>query len=208
VLAAADAWHSRSFDGVGVAEICRLAKVNKGSFFHFFESKNALLVAVIERHGREIRTFIEEGPLKRDVPPLDRVERYLRVMGARMREQRRGDGCSRGCPIGNLVSELGTRDPEVREAAARALEGLRSLFADAFREAEADGSLPEGADVEVTADAIIAYMQGLAVLGKAWGDNARLERVGGMLPVLFGRPPLSQARPAKTHRTTSRTRSR
>jgi TetR/AcrR family transcriptional regulator, transcriptional repressor for nem operon len=186
VRAAADAWHSKSFDGVGVAEICRLAKVNKGSFFHFFESKNALLIAVLDRHAEDLRAHLESGPFRPDIPPLARLERFLHEMGAMMKDERRRTGCPRGCPIGNIVSELATRDDAARDAARRALDVFRDAFAQVLREAAADGSLPAGIDVDLGADAILAYLQGLAVFGKAYRDQARLERLGALVPALFG----------------------
>ena len=184
--AAAEAWHSKSFDGVGVAEICRLAKVNKGSFFHFFDSKSALLIAVLDRRAEDLRVYLRTGPLRPDIPPLARLQRFLQEMGAAMKDDRRRAGCPRGCPIGNIVSELATRDDEARDAAARAFDVFRDAFAQVLRDAAADGSLPAGIDVDLGADAILAYLQGLAVFGKAYRDQARLERLGALVPALFG----------------------
>lgn len=196
--AAAEAWHSRSFDGVGVAEICRLAKVNKGSFFHFFPSKEALLLAVIDHHAGCIRERLMTGAFRPDVPPLARLERYFAERRTTMRQDR--GGAFRGCPIGNLISELGTRDEAARDAAARVLDMIRQCILEVLREAVADGSLPADVDVEVAAGAIVAYMQGLAVLGKAYRDPARLDGLGELVPVLFG-----GARPVRRQRASRRT---
>jgi TetR/AcrR family transcriptional repressor of nem operon len=179
-----------------VAEICRLAKVNKGSFFHFFESKSALLVAVLDRHAEDLRAHLRTGPFRPDIPPLDRVKRFLAGLGASMREERQRTGCLRGCPIGNIVSELATRDAVARDAAARALDVFRDVFADVLRDAVAEGSLSAGADVDVGADALVAYLQGLAVFGKAYRDPARLARLAELVPALCAATPLSpKARP-------------
>jgi TetR/AcrR family transcriptional repressor of nem operon len=200
VRAAAEAWHSRSFDGVGVAEICRLAKVNKGSFFHFFASKEALLLAVIEHHSDCIRERLMSGPFRRDVPPLARLERYFHERRAALRDQRSRTGSFRGCPIGNLVSELGTRDEAARDAAARVLDLIRQCIADVLREAAADGSLSADVDVELAAGAIVTYMQGLAVLGKAYRDPARIDRLGELIPVLIGARSVPKRRKARAPR--------
>jgi TetR/AcrR family transcriptional repressor of nem operon len=202
ILAAAEAWHSKSFDGVGVAEVCRLAKVNKGSFFHFFESKHDLLIAVLERLANEVREHLVSGPFSPEVPPLERLDRFLGELGSEMKEECRGTGAPKGCPFGNIISELATRDPAARDAAARALDVMRSLFADTLREAVADGSLPPDVDAEVGADAITAYLQGLAVFSKAYGDPARVEKIGVLLPLLVqgarSGPRTSQGRKAGT----------
>jgi TetR/AcrR family transcriptional repressor of nem operon len=158
--------------------------VNKGSFFHFFASKEALLLAVIEHHAGCIRDRLMSGVFRPDVPPLARLERYFGERRAALRQDRAG--AFRGCPIGNLVSELGTRDEAARDAAARVLDMIRECIVEVLREAVADGSLPADVDVELAAGAIVAYMQGLAVLGKAYRDPARLERLGEIIPLLVG----------------------
>ena len=40
----------RGYSALGVAEICKAADVPKGSFYYFFESKEALALAVIDEH--------------------------------------------------------------------------------------------------------------------------------------------------------------
>ncbi len=177
--AAAEAWHESSFDGVGVAELCRRARIHKGSFFHFFASKDDLLLAVLDRYAEQVRVRLTEGPFRRDVPPLQRVRRFFAGILESVRGEVDRIGCTRGCPIGNVASELATRSPAVRAATARVFDVMRAVFADALREAVATGELDEDVDAEAAAGAVLAYLQGLAVLGKAYGDVAQLERLGG-----------------------------
>src|ERR1700681_3835681 len=42
---------ARSYQSVGVNEICAEARVQKGSFYHFFPSKGDLVIAVIDHHA-------------------------------------------------------------------------------------------------------------------------------------------------------------
>jgi TetR/AcrR family transcriptional regulator, transcriptional repressor for nem operon len=39
----------KGYGTVGTAEICRVAGVNKGTFYHFFSSKTDLLIAAFAR---------------------------------------------------------------------------------------------------------------------------------------------------------------
>ena len=43
-------FESRGYSALGVAEICRAAGVPKGSFYYFYESKEALALAVVDEH--------------------------------------------------------------------------------------------------------------------------------------------------------------
>ena len=174
---AADAWHARSFDGIGTAEICRRAKVHKGSFFHFFATKEQLLLAVLDRYARDMDASLRAGPFKPDVAPLARFERFFAGLGDHFRDQMAREGAFRGCPIGNVVIELSTRDAKARAAAARVFDAMRALFAETFEEAVRRGELPAATDARAAADAALAVLQGIAVLGKAYGDEALLEGV-------------------------------
>ncbi len=40
----------RGFTGMGLSELLKTAQVPKGSFYHYFRSKEAFGVAMLERH--------------------------------------------------------------------------------------------------------------------------------------------------------------
>lgn len=185
VRVAAEAWHAKSFDGIGTAELCRRAKVHKGSFFHFFPTKDALLLAVLERHAQQVAADFRAGPFARDVAPLARFERFFGGCLAHMKEQIDRDGCARGCPIGNVVLELSTRSAVIRKAAARVFDVMRAIFKEALDEAVARGDLPRSTDVDATSGALLAYLQGLAVIGKAYGDIGALSKWGARAEALI-----------------------
>lgn len=55
IAAAMELMYARGYTAVGVQEICDRAGVNKGSFYHFFPSKQALVLAVIEAHTHQVQ---------------------------------------------------------------------------------------------------------------------------------------------------------
>jgi TetR/AcrR family transcriptional repressor of nem operon len=185
---AAALWHERSFDGVGVAEICAAAEVGKGSFFHFFGSKEELLLAVLDRHDRMMFEHFVTPALARDLPPLDRLRRYFEGM---ILEARRASACGgfKGCPIGNLASELATRNDAVRQRVQAIFDRNREAFRKTLRDAVKAGDLPKGSDVSAMAGALLTYTQGLAVLGKTYDDERMLRKWVGQVYALVGLPP-------------------
>jgi hypothetical protein len=56
------------------------------------------------------------------------------------------------------------------------------------RAAVSAGELPPGSDPDLVAARLLAFLQGLAVLGKAYGDLDALARWGGGLDALLGVP--------------------
>ncbi|MEM7205120.1 MAG: TetR/AcrR family transcriptional regulator [Planctomycetota bacterium] len=182
---AAELWHARSYDGVGVAEVCAEAGVQKGSFFHFFRSKEDLLLAVLDLRREQMREHMLEPAFRADVPPLQRIQRYFDLMGQHA-DAAIAAGGMRGCPFGNLASELATRSDAVRERVAAVFDETRATLRKTLREAAKAGDLPMDSDVSAMAAALVTYMQGLAVIGKTYNDPRLLRRLGAQAFSLLG----------------------
>src|SRR2546426_10115036 len=79
-----------SYGSVSVDQICERAKVNKGSFYHFFGTKADLAVAAYEEHWREKQPDMDRL-FSPQVPPLERLSGW----GSYVYEgqQRKADEC-------------------------------------------------------------------------------------------------------------------
>ncbi len=53
-----------------MSEICEAADVRKGSFYHFFASKQELAVAVIDRHWRDAYEHVVMPALRAGATPM------------------------------------------------------------------------------------------------------------------------------------------
>src|SRR5262245_51044563 len=104
--AACELMQARSYGTVGVAEVCARADVRKGSFYHFFPSKQALTLAAIDTHwGRQREDWVGVlGARRRD--PLRRLERLFTVTADTQRAALAATGSLPGCPLANLALEL------------------------------------------------------------------------------------------------------
>ena len=100
VAEAARLFDEQGFAATGVAAILRAAGVNSGSLYHFFDSKNALLTAVLERHLERLGPTILEPVEAAAIDPLERVLVLLDLY----RRDLLASTYSRGCPVGSLFS--------------------------------------------------------------------------------------------------------
>ncbi len=167
---------ARSYTSVGVQELCEHAGVKKGSFYHFFPSKEALTLEVLDRQWEAFRACLLLEVFARDVPPLQRIRRFVVVHGREQARARRGCGRTPGCQFGNLAVELSTLNEPVREK-------LEVIFAEqaAMLERTLDDALVAGelttVDVPDAARAILAFVQGATLLAKLHDRPALLDEL-------------------------------
>jgi AcrR family transcriptional regulator len=98
----AAAWRcvaDRGFQSLTVDEVCAEAAVSKGAFYLYFESKQDLLLGLLEDEAAEIDTFMAD--LERaDLGGVERLRRFTRVM------IERGDDPARHQIRADLWSEM------------------------------------------------------------------------------------------------------
>jgi TetR/AcrR family transcriptional repressor of nem operon len=103
-------FHEQGFHATGVATISREADVNPGSLYHFFESKDKLLLQVLEFAIGYLSPAVMEPVERQTRDPIERVFALL----DRYRNGMVRHGCRMGCPIGNLALEVSDGDPDAR----------------------------------------------------------------------------------------------
>lgn len=176
---ARDLIYGRSYTATGVAEICAQANVNKGSFYHFFPSKQALSLAVID----DLRAMMEDRVLipafARDLPPLQRLQRFVDALYEFQQGTAAAAGQLLGCPFGNLALELSTSDDVVRRKLEAVFALIQARFEHVLNEAAAAGDFDAAAiDIPATAQAMLAYIEGILMLAKTANDPQVIRQLG------------------------------
>jgi TetR/AcrR family transcriptional repressor of nem operon len=179
-------FHTRSYKAVGVQELCKAAGINKGSFYHYFPSKDDLAAAVIDAQWESVRDDLLAPTLADDIAPLARIERFFDELGRVQRSSRKEFGTTPGCPIANLSGELCSHEPKLRRKLARVFDGMSGAFENTLRAAVAAGELPRGTDVARAAEALVAFSEGALLLSAAHDDPARVGRLGKLALGLVG----------------------
>jgi len=129
-------WDS-SYGSVSVGDICDRAGVNKGSFYHFFESKADLAVEAYQEHWKEKRPEMDRI-FSSQVPPLDRLQKWCEYIYEVQKQKAEKYGHVCGCPYASVGAEIATRDEKIRikseELLQRGRKYIESAIADAIRE--------------------------------------------------------------------------
>ena len=169
-------FHRRGFADVGINDICTTAGVAKGSFYHFFPSKQALLEAVIKHNADAII-----GDLNRRSRNAPNGRQAVLAHFEDLVDQARED-CGRetvlGCAVGTLASEMSASNEGARTEAQRAFLRWQMALAGAIRAGIGDGSIARSVDPESTALTLLGLIQGMSTLGRVSNDPDRLQAMG------------------------------
>lgn len=147
---------AKGFHGVGLREILDAVKVPKGSFYHHFESKEQfgveLLSHYVEAHTERLRKVFA-GSGRTELEAFDEFWSYQ--IGLVTVED-----CRQCCLLTKLSLEVANFSEPMREVMARALATWRSIYADAVRAGQADGSIRRDLDPDEIAEIIQDTWQG------------------------------------------------
>ncbi len=170
ILATArELFHSRSYADVGIKEICTLAEVQKGSFYHFYPSKQDLVMAVIDDMADDwAHGFVAEA-FDQTLPPMERLDYMVDAAYYWQKAAKDLEGRMPGCLFGNLALEISTRDEVIRAKINAVFTMASTRFHQTLDEAVQQGAIPP-LDAEKTASAMLAFLEGVILLAKSRND--------------------------------------
>lgn len=95
----------------GIEAVLKRIGVPKGSFYHYFDSKEAFGQAVLESYGAYFAHKLDRWLLQDEVPPLQRLRNFVEDAKAGMAKYE----FRRGCLVGNLGQEVAILPESFRE---------------------------------------------------------------------------------------------
>lgn len=159
----------RSYANVGVQELCEHAGAKKGSFYYFFKSKQDLMLEALEHQAQAVDNMILKPAFNSKLAPLDRIEQVFEFTYQYQTSLKAKSGRVGGCFFGNLALELSTQDEIIRHRLDKIFNRQTKLIKQCLEEAVEKGHVSE-IDIQLTAEAIMAYWQGAILFAKARND--------------------------------------
>ncbi|MDO6460649.1 TetR/AcrR family transcriptional regulator [Granulosicoccaceae sp. 1_MG-2023] len=167
-----EALTSRGYSSAGLESILRQAGVPKGSFYHYFPSKEAFGRALLDAYqlyfsARLMRCFDDTL-----LPPLARLQQWteLAIKGMAKHDY------ERGCLVGNLATETAMLPADfVAEVEAVWLDWQQRLAA-LLEEARAKGEIPADSDCEELAEFFWTGWEGAVLRARLQKDSAPMRR--------------------------------
>lgn len=140
--AGVEALTEKGFAATGIDEVLRRVGVPKGSFYHYFDSKEAFGAALIERYGSYFAHKLDRSFNDHTLTPLARVRGFIADAEAGMERH----DYTRGCLIGNLGQEMGALPESYRDQLATVFADWQQRLAACLTEAQAHGEISPTAD--------------------------------------------------------------
>ncbi|MFD6974508.1 TetR/AcrR family transcriptional regulator [Streptomyces sp. NPDC059979] len=163
----------RGYSALGVAEICKTAGVPKGSFYYFFESKEALALAVIDEHWA-IQRQGWAGALGGKAEPLHRLRQLFEETQTAQRAVQTTCGSVAGCMFGNLSLELSNQTEGIRERLQQIFDAQVDMVEEVIAAALAREEIAV-ADTRQAARAVVAQLEGQVLFAKLYNNTDQLD---------------------------------
>lgn len=167
-----------SYGAVSVEDICKQARVKKGSFYYFFPGKNELVAAAFRRFWANTRPDYDRI-FSSSVPPIERLRGFFSLVIGKQKDLYQETGCVLGCPFASIGTELVAPvadDGGLRAAIQELVRGKICYIECALRDAMADGSIPKG-NAPALARVLYLYIEGAVAQARIQNDLSMLDDV-------------------------------
>lgn len=183
---------AKGYSATRIEDVCEAAGLTKGSFFHHFESKEALALAAADYWIETTGEFFASARYHAPVDPLDRFLAYIDFRQSIIQ----GDLPDFTCLVGTMVQEVYDTHPTLREACNLSLTShAATLVPDIEAALRRRGMHPDW-----TAESLALYaqatIQGAFILAKAQHSPevavACIAHLRRYVELLFNQPRLSE----------------
>lgn len=181
ILAAAkQCFIEHGFHAASMASIAEAADISAGLIYRYFDNKNAIILAIIERQLAEKRA---------DIASLQPGVDFAARIGELVARWRVGDDRAMNPTLFLEMSALGKRDPQIAAALAESDRLTRGDFAVWLKQrAAGSGRALSDAEADARAFALQCLVEGLAVrvVREPEVDEARVaELLARILPIVL-----------------------
>lgn len=164
----------KGFAVTGIDEVLKAVGVPKGSFYHYFASKEAFGQAVIDNYAAYFARKLDRILMDASRAPLERVRAFVDEACEGMA---RFD-FRRGCLIGNLGQEMGVLPEAYRDRLEAVFLDWQARLARCLLAARAAGEIAATADCDALAGFFWIGWEGAVLRAKLVRSEAPLRQFG------------------------------
>jgi len=163
----------KGFSAVGLAEILKTAGVPKGSFYHFFESKDAFGAALLSEYFEAYHQNMDELFARQGLTAAEKLMLYF----ANWRDSQSGPDCEARCLAVKLGAEVADMSEPMRLELDEGTAGIIARLGAAIRDGLSDGSLNPTQPADMLAANLYYLWIGASVMVKISRSQDPFDRV-------------------------------
>lgn len=136
------------FSATGLDTILKKAGVPKGSFYHYFKSKEAFGIALVNAYDEYFITKLKKYLTDSSTPPLERLIHFTQsaIMGMQKYQYKRG------CLVGNLNQELNHLSDEFKSRLLQSYVAWQQQVEQCLNEAQQQGTLAKPVNTKLMSE--------------------------------------------------------
>lgn len=147
---------TKGYTGVGIKEILNEANVPKGSFYHYFKSKEDFGIQAIEQYsisGLEIfKSFLNDENFSSKERIVNfyqsRIDYYIK------------NNCFNGCLLGNMSAELSNSNENITIAVAHYFQLWENILVDCIKQGQSKTNINMNMNADVLASFVFSSWEG------------------------------------------------
>jgi TetR/AcrR family transcriptional repressor of nem operon len=163
---------AKGYAAVGINEVLTNAGVPKGSFYHWFDSKDAFGEAMMRSYFDDYFATMDGIVARTEQTSAEHLLRYWQFF----HDTQAADNCQGGCLVVKLGSEIADLSEAIRATTkagtAAIVDRLEKMIADGV----ADGSVSVYDTPRATAEALYDLWLGASMIAKIHGHPGQLDR--------------------------------
>lgn len=156
----------------GIDAVIKNIAVPKGSFYHYFKSKQEFGMAVLDAYGAFFAHKLDKFLLDTSLPPLERIQAFVSHAGAGMAKF----DFRRGCLVGNLLQESAHLPEHYPEKLQEILAQWERSVARCLEEAKHNGGIRSESPPALLAQIFWSGWEGAVMRAKLFRSAAPLDQ--------------------------------
>jgi TetR/AcrR family transcriptional repressor of nem operon len=152
----------QGFNSTGIDAILKRAKVPKGSFYHYFPSKQEFGLSVLDHFAVGINRIFDSYLTDESATAVSRLKNCMESLVARFEI----NNCSIGCLAANMGQELADQCEEFRLKLSDIFRSWIRQFEKCICEAQENGEISNDVSPELLAEFLLSGFEGALLLSK------------------------------------------
>lgn len=165
----------QGFNSTGIEAILKQAGVPKGSFYHYFSSKQEFGLQVLDHFASGIDRIFTSMLSDDSLTPLTRFRKCVESLVVRFED----NNCGVGCLVANLGQELADQNEEFRLRLAGIFRSWMRHFERCLHDARSTGEIPRDSSPELLAEVFISGFEGALLVSKVLKSSTPLRNFIG-----------------------------